>query len=117
MDTEQSDMLTALYNRQYKVSLLSGQVTGDLLWCMFQQPRAVVILYKGEEAVGEIDFIQLYENGPVKLNGTISKLVEGQHGLHVHEFGDVRNGCQAAGGHFNPWQVQCANWYSPSTRT
>jgi Cu-Zn family superoxide dismutase len=75
-----------------------------------------VTLYKGNEVVGEIDFVQLYGNGPVKLNGTVRKLSPGLHGLNIHEFGDVRRGCQAAGGHFNPGQVRCATWYSPSTR-
>jgi Cu-Zn family superoxide dismutase len=87
------------------------------MWCKFQQRRAAVTLYKGKDTVGVVDFVQLYENGPVKLNGTIRGLTPGQHGLHVHEFGDVRSECQAAGGHFNPWQVRCATWYSPSTRT
>jgi Cu/Zn superoxide dismutase len=75
-----------------------------------------VTLYNGSEAVGDIDFVQLYENGPVKLNGTISKLNPGEHGLNVHELGDVRHGCKAAGDHFNPGQVRCATWYSHSTR-
>jgi len=87
------------------------------MWCKFQSRRATVTLHKGENAVGDIDFVQLYDNGPVQLKGTILKLTPGKHGLNIHELGDVRNNCQAAGGHFNPWQVRCATWYSPATRT
>jgi hypothetical protein len=75
------------------------------MWCIFQQRRAVVTLYKGNQAVGEIDFVQVYENGPVNLNGTIRGLIPGKHGLHVHETGNVRHGCRAVGSHFNPRQV------------
>jgi Cu/Zn superoxide dismutase len=64
-----------------------------------------VTLYKGNETVGEIDFVQEYENGPVILNGTIRGLTPGRHGLHVYELGNVRRGCLAAGGHFNPQKV------------
>lgn len=66
--------------------------------------RASVTLHNERSSVGYVDFVQLYDNGPVQLKGTIRSLTPGQHGLNVHESGDVRNNSQAAGGHFNPWQ-------------
>ncbi len=27
------------------------------------------------------------------------------HGIHIHEYGDLSNGCSSAGGHYNPLMV------------
>jgi Cu-Zn family superoxide dismutase len=36
------------------------------------------------------------------ITGVVSGLTEGPHGFHVHEKGDVTNGCISTGSHFNP---------------
>jgi Cu/Zn superoxide dismutase len=70
-----------------------------------QERTAVVTLYKGNEVVGDITFVQEQDGGTVKLSGTVSGLTPGKHGFHIHEKGDVRNNCVAAEGHFNPEKV------------
>jgi len=41
-------------------------------------------------------------DGPTKVTGQVTGLTPGNHGFHVHQFGDVSAGCGSTGGHFNP---------------
>lgn len=36
------------------------------------------------------------------MTGEVTGLKPGQHGFHIHEFGDYSAGCVSAGSHFNP---------------
>lgn len=63
---------------------------------------AVLVGTTGNEAVkGLITFT--VEGEGVRVKGEITGLTPGEHGFHVHEFGDVSSvDGTAAGGHFNP---------------
>ncbi|XP_041114649.1 superoxide dismutase [Cu-Zn]-like [Polyodon spathula] len=63
--------------------------------------KAVCVLKGAGDVCGTVHFVQ-EENGPVKLTGQITGLTPGEHGFHVHAFGDNTNGCVSAGPHFNP---------------
>ncbi|XP_071195975.1 superoxide dismutase [Cu-Zn]-like [Salvelinus alpinus] len=64
--------------------------------------KAVCVLIGTGEVTGTVYFEQEGDNGPVKLTGEIAGLTPGEHGFHVHAFGDNTNGCLSAGPHFNP---------------
>ena len=36
------------------------------------------------------------------IKGAITGLEPGLHGFHIHEFGDMSDGCKSMGGHYNP---------------
>lgn len=42
--------------------------------------------------------------GPVKITATVEGLT-GCHGFHIHELGDLTNGCASLGAHWNPSKV------------
>ncbi|KAE9416904.1 hypothetical protein Angca_010303, partial [Angiostrongylus cantonensis] len=52
--------------------------------------------------LGVIDITEL--NGVVTMIGSLTGLPPGPHGFHVHEYGDLGNGCLASGAHFNPYR-------------
>ena len=50
---------------------------------------------------GICKFIQ-QEGGKTRVIAEMRGLKAGLHGFHVHEFGNLTEGCKSAGGHFNP---------------
>ena len=62
---------------------------------------AVCVLEHSETVKGTILFKQQAQD-PTIIVGKITGLEPGEHGFHVHEFGDLSNGCESAGAHFNP---------------
>lgn|ERR1719299_91453 len=63
--------------------------------------KAVCVLESSDSVKGTITFKQ-EGDGPVTVSGEVRGLAPGNHGFHVHEFGDYSSGCSSAGGHFNP---------------
>ncbi|KAL3186113.1 hypothetical protein MRX96_028237 [Rhipicephalus microplus] len=63
--------------------------------------HAVCVLQNGTPQ-GYVEFHQ--EPGQhVTVQGNISHLTPGLHGFHVHEYGDLTDGCTSAGSHYNPF--------------
>lgn len=54
---------------------------------------------------GNITFTQARNTDLVTVLGTVTGLTKGTHGMHVHEKGDLRDGCMSTGSHFNPQKV------------
>lgn len=57
----------------------------------------------GDTVSGTIRFSQEKEGSHLHIEGSLKGLKDGKHGFHIHQFGDVTNGCTSAGPHFNPF--------------
>lgn len=71
-----------------------------------QNTKAIVIIenhgqtsYKTKGKV----FFESLSNGQVRVYGQITGLTPGKHGFHIHETGDLSQGCTSLKGHFNPF--------------
>merc|ERR1711957_93255 len=42
------------------------------------------------------------EGQKVQINAEFKGLTEGLHGFHIHQFGNLTEGCKTAGPHYNP---------------
>ncbi|CAK9781748.1 Cu-Zn superoxide dismutase [Cutaneotrichosporon oleaginosum] len=65
--------------------------------------KAKVLIGNGQAGVsGELIFFQRAWSDVVTLTGQISGATPGLHGMHVHQFGDLSQGCNSTGVHWNP---------------
>ncbi|KAJ8935174.1 hypothetical protein NQ318_000835 [Aromia moschata] len=84
--------------------MLTFAVLSTFLLYAFAEKSAVVNLSdpSGEYNVtGNIIFTQL-DNGIVNITGTVTGLTPGNHGFHIHNLGNLEDGCTSTGAHFNP---------------
>ena len=65
-------------------------------------------LQHSDEVRGSILLMQA-PGTPTLIKGTITGLKPGLHGFHIHEFGDMSDGCKSMGGHYNPDNVNHGN--------
>ena len=63
---------------------------------------AVCVLNSSTGVAGTIKFVQTPGEN-VRIQAEITGLTPGLHGFHIHEFGNLTNGCVTAGAHFNPF--------------
>lgn len=68
-----------------------------------ENPTATVTIDTGNpEVSGEISLEEV-NNGLTRISGTITGLSRGVHGFHIHESGDLSDGCTSTGSHYNPF--------------
>ena len=71
---------------------------------------AVISPSHSKEVSGYIQFRQVSKSKPVHLHFELSGFSPKQVcAIHIHEFGDIREGCKSLGGHFNPFHKQHGN--------
>ncbi|MGE0101894.1 MAG: superoxide dismutase family protein [Blastocatellales bacterium] len=83
--------------------IMAGYYPGATAEPAADHTKAVAVLHptEGNTVKGTVTFT--HEGGAVKVQAHLSGLKPGNHGFHIHEFGDcsAKDGT-SAGGHFNP---------------
>ncbi len=69
---------------------------------MDQSNYAICVLINPELGIKGIIKFEQPSSGPTIINLNFTGLKPGKHGLHIHEWGNLSNGCITAGPHFNP---------------
>ncbi len=64
-----------------------------------------VALLRGDNAnlCGVVTFTQDSADAKTRIQAWFMDLTPGLHGLHIHQFGDLSDGCKSAGPHYNPF--------------
>ncbi|KAH8316381.1 hypothetical protein KR067_006579 [Drosophila pandora] len=68
-------------------------------------PIQAIAYVSGPEVKGNVTFTQNDCGQNVHVRIQLEGLKEGKHGFHIHEKGDLSNGCTSMGGHYNPDKV------------
>lgn len=62
---------------------------------------AVSMLTSSQGVTGTVRFVQ-QEGQKIRIQAEVAGLAPGLHGFHIHEWGNLTNGCVTAGPHYNP---------------
>lgn len=65
-------------------------------------PIEAVCVINQNNINGTIIFKENFKNRNVDITINLSGLAPGLHGFHIHEYGDLREGCDSLCGHYNP---------------
>jgi len=68
-------------------------------------PLKAVAVFQGTIA-GSVQFMEDIDNGVTIIKVYITGLRKGLYGFHVHESGDLTEGCKSLCAHFNPFNKQ-----------
>lgn len=79
------------------------------LYVFSEQSAVAIVKGSADKIKGVVRFSAVTEdkhaNGCV-VDGVIDGLEPGLHGIHIHECGDISNGCESLGAHYNPRQTR-----------
>ena len=65
--------------------------------------NAICVIHNNKDNItGVIKFFQ--KNKKVTIEYDIKGLKDGKHGFHIHEYGDLTDGCMSSCAHFNPYK-------------
>lgn len=77
-----------------------------------KRETGIAVLHQNPYKIsGEVQFIPTNRNH-MKIDYEIKGLKDGKHGFHIHEYGDLTDGCTSACAHYNPYGKQHGCAYS-----
>jgi Cu-Zn family superoxide dismutase len=56
---------------------------------------------KGKGIYGHLLFLEKADGSETSVTGFVHGLTDGEHGIHIHESGDLTQDCHRVGSHFN----------------
>lgn len=77
--------------------------------CMLTDPS-------GESGVTGQVILEQTEGQQTQIKALVTGLTYGSHGFHVHQSGDLSEGCSSAGGHFNPQSTKHGAYSDPASQ-
>ena len=68
------------------------------------QPVYAICIMNPDGDSGVKGLVKLVQQpgGATKITAEITGLAPGQHGFHIHQYGNLTEGCKTAGPHYNP---------------
>lgn len=60
---------------------------------------ALLIADEGDGKHGMVSFRQVSPFNPILVNINATGLPKGKHAVHIHAFGDIKEGCKSTGPH------------------
>tara|TARA_B100000575_G_C23142764_1_gene665575 strand:- start:5812 stop:6375 length:564 start_codon:yes stop_codon:yes gene_type:complete len=82
--------------------LMKGQLSNDKKDVV----KAIAVFNnKNCKMSGYVEFIEDINKGVVNLNLKLKGLTPGKHGFHIHEAGNLLDGCGSCKSHFNPYNT------------
>lgn len=69
-------------------------------------PTEAVCVINQNGIVGTVLFKEKLKQKTVEIIVNLTGVSEGLHGFHIHEFGDLREGCSSLCAHYNPFDKQ-----------
>ncbi len=75
--------------------------------------RKKICFYLVGSITGALTISQYSSSNVLRITGELvgeaGVLADGEHGFHIHEFGELGDSCGDAGGHYNPMGVMILN--------
>ena len=65
--------------------------------------KGISILHHNKNNIEGIIIFEELDEERVKVKYDVKGLTDGKHGFHIHEYGDLSDGCMSACSHFNPF--------------